>query len=197
MRLVDRADSTLVVIDAQTGFVAHHSMTERERERAGQALERAAWLVAIAGQLDIPVVVVEEGPHRARSTHPRVLDQLPEGAPVVVKTTFNLAACPDAMRALDGIGRRTTVLVGFETDTCVAESAVGLREHGYRVVVAQDASYSTGDVEHQRGLARMSSAGIELHDCEGLTFEWLPVVDEAIDTVRKAKEVFGPPPLRL
>jgi hypothetical protein len=44
---------------------------------------------------------------------------------------------------------------------------------------------------------RSSNAGIELHDCKGLTFEWLPVVDDAIDTVSRVEAVFGPPPLRL
>jgi nicotinamidase-related amidase len=53
--------------------------------------------------------------------------------------------------------RNTTVLVGFDTDACNAQSAIGLRELGFRAVVIEGATYSSHDLQHQRGLARMSA----------------------------------------
>jgi len=186
-----------VVIDAQRGFFEHGSMNDEEREQAAATLRRAGWLAGIAALLDIPAVVVEEGPDRNGGTDAGLLERLPPGTPVLTKTTFSLGARPEAVEAIRATQRGTAVLVGFETDTCVAQSAIDLHDLGYRVVVPEDTTYSTGPVEHRRGLARMSGAGVELHHCKGLTFEWLHSVEDAVRTLRAAKARFGPPPLRL
>ena len=70
------------------------------------------------------------------------------------------------------------MLVGFETDVCVAQSAIGLRERGMRVVVVEDAVYSPGEM-HERGLARMRAEGVELNHCKGLAYEWARTLERA------------------
>jgi nicotinamidase-related amidase len=55
--------------------------------------------------------------------------------------------------------RLTAVVVGFETDVCVAQSAIGLREHGFDCAVVADATFSSGEM-HARSLDRLSAAGI-------------------------------------
>ena len=87
------------------------------------------------------------------------------------------------------------MLVGFETDVCVAQSAVGLHDLGLRAVLVEDATYSTGD-QHRRGLARITHAGVEYSHCKGLVFEWLHTVEYATETFSVAVERFGPFPLR-
>jgi nicotinamidase-related amidase len=88
------------------------------------------------------------------------------------------------------------VLVGFETDVCVAQSAIGLVELGLRAVVPEDAAYTNSAVEHERGIARMTDAGVERSHCKGLTFEWLHTVDRALETFPQAAAL-GTPPWRL
>jgi nicotinamidase-related amidase len=195
--LVDRTDSTLVVVDAQPQFIAQPSMSTEEQAEAAASFERAVWLAGIATLLDIPAVVVEEGPERAGKTEPKLLERLPPGTAVHVKQTFGLVARREIVDAIYATERRTLVLVGFETDTCVAQSAIELHDLGFRVVVAEDAMYSTGALEHQRGLKRMLRAGVEISDCKGVAFEWLRLVDEAIEVVRASAATYGPAPLRL
>jgi nicotinamidase-related amidase len=197
MPLVERDRSALLVIDTQPGFVEQPKRGEQDQSTAAATLERIAWLAGIAMLLDVPVVVVEEGIERAGSTVPRVLERLPERTPVVSKTTFTVTASPHAMEAIRATGADTLVLVGFETDVCVAQSAVGLRDLGFRVVVIEDATFSTHDVQHQRGLARMFQAGVERNHCKGLFFEWTHTVERAIETVGIAKSKFGEPPVSL
>ncbi len=193
MPLLDRADSALVVVDVQPAFLRQGSMTEGEQEQARDALRCATWLAGMATSLDIPAVVVEEGPERGGTTEPALLERLAPDTPVVTKQTFSLAARREAIQAIRATGRRTLVLLGFETDTCVAQSAVELHDLGFRVVAAQDAMYSTGDLEHRRGLSRMARAGVEINDCKGVAFEWLRVVDDAIQAVRASTAQFGAP----
>ena len=70
MPLVSREDSVLVVVDAQPGFVA-------AEEAAAHALERIAWMAGLAALLDVPAVVVEEGPQRNGHTDPLILERVP------------------------------------------------------------------------------------------------------------------------
>jgi len=194
--LVDRDDSVLVVVDAQPGFFAYDGLAADDEERAATAVARIAWMAGLAALLGIPAVVVEEGPERNGHTDPRILVRLPAGTPVIEKPTFGLAAHDAAVAAIRATGRGTAVLAGFETDVCVAQSAVGLLELGLRAVVLEDAAYTNSALQHEQGIARMTGAGVERNHCKGLTFEWLHTVDRALETFPEAAAL-GTPPWRL
>jgi nicotinamidase-related amidase len=169
MPLLDRDDSLLVVVDAQPGFLA---------DEAESVVERIAWLVAVAARLGIPVVATEEEPERHGATEERVAERLPAETPVFTKATFGLAGTPEILAAVRATGRGTAVLVGCETDVCVAQSAVGLRAAGFACVVVEDATFSPGEM-HDRGLARLASDGVARNHAKGVTYEWLRTVEDA------------------
>jgi nicotinamidase-related amidase len=195
--LVRREDSVLVVVDAQPGFFApSDGLGENDAVRAAKAVSRIAWMAGLATLLDVPAVVVEEAPLRNGHTDSGILERLPDATPVVVKPTFGLAAHAEAVDAIRATGRGTAVLVGFETDVCVAQSAVGLLELGFRAVVPEDATYTNSAQEHERGLARMTGAGVERNHCKGVTFEWLHTVERALEDF-PAAQALGTPPWRL
>ena len=171
MALLDRDDSVLVVVDAQPRFLG---------AGAEPALERIAWLVAVAARLGVPVVVTEEEPDRNGATHPSVAARLPAETPVFTKPTFGLAGTPEILAAVRAAGRGTVVLVGAETDVCVAQSAIGLRESGLECVVVDDATFSPGEM-HERGLARIAAEGVARNHAKGVTYEWLRTVRDAHD----------------
>jgi nicotinamidase-related amidase len=178
MDLLERSDSVLVVVDVQPGFLARGWFSEQDAAAASAALDRAVWLVALAARLEIPVVVTEEEPERHGSTDLRVTERLPPGTPVLRKPTFGLAGTPEILGAVRGTERGTTVVVGCETDVCVAQSAIGLRDQGFECVVVVDATFSPGEM-HARGLDRLAAAGIDRNHAKGVTYEWLRSVDDA------------------
>ena len=169
MALLDRDDSVLVVVDAQPGFLD---------EAAEPAVERMTWLVAVAALLGIPVIVTEEEPERNGVTDARVTGRLPAGSTVFRKPTFGLAATPEILDAVRATERGTPVVVGCETDVCVAQSAIGLQAEGFRCVVVEDATFSPGEM-HERGLARVASEGVARNHTKGITYEWLRSVEDA------------------
>lgn len=183
MALLDRDDCVLVVVDAQPRFLG---------AGAEQVVERVAWLVAVAAQLGVPVVVTEEEPERNGATDPRIADRLPAGTPVLTKPTFGLAGTPEILAAVRAAGRGTAVLVGAETDVCVAQSAIGLREAGFACVVVEDATFSPGEM-HERGLARLAADGVTRNHAKGVTYEWLRTVAGA----HRAFAQLPPAPFRL
>jgi nicotinamidase-related amidase len=151
------------------------------------------WLAKVARQLDIPAVLTEEDPPRNGATYAAIADAFPD-ADALVKPTFGLTGTPEIAGRIEGSGRTTAVLVGFETDVCVAQSAIGLRERGMRVVVVEDAVFSPGEM-HERWLARIVAEGVELNHCKGLAYEWTRTVERSRSVLR-APEV-GEPPFRL
>jgi nicotinamidase-related amidase len=194
--LVDPSDSVLVIVDTQPGFTDQTVMSEEARTRSTRTVDRIAWLAGLAGLLDVPVVAAEEDPERNGRTEPRVAERLPAGTPVNTKQAFSLSGCAAAVGAIRATNRTTLVVVGFETDVCVAQSAIELHDLGFRVVVPADTSYTASQSEHCHGLARMAAAGIEPNSFKGLVFEWLRTVERADTLYAQAEAQFGTAPLR-
>jgi nicotinamidase-related amidase len=190
MPLVDDSDSVLVIVDAQPGFIDYEEMTDQVRATSQATVDRIAWLAGFSSLLDVPIIVVEEGPERNGHTDERITARLPVGTPIEQKETFSLAACDRAVNAISATGKRTLVVTGYETDVCVAQSAVELCDLGFRVIVPSDLTYSASADEHAGGLERTHHAGAEPNTFKGLIFEWMRTVERAEDVYRRADAEF-------
>jgi nicotinamidase-related amidase len=173
--LIDAADSALVVVDAQPGF-----LSRLEPHAAEAIVERIAWLVRVAAHLGIPIVATEEEPEHNGRTDARIAVSLTGGVVAMRKAVFGLADQDDILAAVATTGRRTVVLVGLETDVCVAHSGIGLADRGYRVVALSDATGSPAD-GHVAGLERMRDGGILVTTTKGLFYEWVRTVARAYE----------------
>jgi nicotinamidase-related amidase len=191
MPLIDRDDSLLIVIDLQPKFWSDR-LDKDDAADVGKAVARASWLAGTAMALGVPAVLTEEAPAQHGPTAVGVLLAVGRQAPVFTKPVFDLAACPDIMAAIEATGRRTAVLCGFETDVCVAHSAVGLIEAGYRVVVAADAVYSPAGAQ-AFGLARLRDLGAELVHCKGVYYDWVRTLEDALAFEREHPDLAEPP----
>ena len=174
-RLVAAADSLLVVVDVQPGFLG-----KLDEPEAARVVERIRWLVGVAGILEVPVLVTEEQPGTNGVTAERIRERVPSAVTPFVKPVFGLAACPAILAAVREAGRSTVVLAGLETDVCVLHSALGLQASGYDVAVVEDASASPG-AAHAAGVRRLSDAGVALVSTKGLFYEWVRTVERADD----------------
>ena len=178
-QLTDRDDSILIVVDVQRPFV-----DKLDEGIAGPLLNRIRWTIEMAVRLKIPVVVTAEDIESVGTTIPFIAKVLPEGTTEHDKMTFGLCGDPVILGEVESTGRRTAVLVGFETDVCVMQSALGLLQHGFRVVVLADATGSPGEC-HQAGISRMRDAGAVISTVKGTFYEWvrtLHFADEHLDS---------------
>src|SRR3954454_8713845 len=99
MTLTNHEDCVVIVIDAQPGFHPP-GLPEADKARAAQALDRAAWLVALAARLEGPVVVTEEEPEHTGPTDPRLAV-----VPALEKPTFGVAGTPAILDAIVAASR--------------------------------------------------------------------------------------------
>ena len=190
-RLLERDASVLIVIDAQPRFLVGDGTSPVDG-----IVARIGWLVGVAAVLDVPIVVTEEAPDRNGSTHPDIAARLPAGTPVHHKPAFGLAAVPAILAAVEATGRDTAVLVGMETDVCVAQSALGLLDRGLRLAVVADATYSPGTM-HDHGLRRIADAGGAVVHAKAVYYEWVRTVDAALAFERDHPDLAAPPGFSL
>jgi len=185
--LVNVSESILIVIDAQLAFLEKLPLEERQ-----PLLLRLCWLIGVAKWLHLPIVVTAEDIQGKGSVAPAITNMLPPNTPVFNKMTFDLSADPVILAAVARSGRRTLILVGLETDVCVAQSALGLAEKGYRVITVADATGSPGG-GHGIGLERMRGAGVVVLSVKSLFYECLRTVDRAHKFETECAELGAPP----
>ena len=171
--LINADDSVLIVIDVQPPF-----LDKLSREESQLLRNRICWLIGVAGWLRVPVFVTAEDIAREGGVDPQVVLALPAGIHVHNKMVFDLAADPAILADIARSGRKTAVLVGLETDVCVAHSALGLLGHGYQVAVVADATGSPG-AAHGLGLERAAGAGALITSVKSLFYEWMRTVERA------------------
>ena len=171
--LIDVDDSLLIAIDVQARFLAKLPPDE------SRALsQRICWLLGVANWLRVPLVVTAEDIPALGGVEPLVERALPEGTAVHNKLIFGLASEGAIMEAVERTGRQTAILAGLETDVCVAQSALGLLERGYRVAVVADATGAPGTAQ-AFGIERMRDAGVVVASVKGLFYEWVRTVELA------------------
>jgi nicotinamidase-related amidase len=181
--LVNVDDSVLVVIDIQDSFLLKY-----DDSVAKQLLEKVVWLLKVAAGLDVPVVAMAEDIDNAGNLNQEILSALPNGVKVHNKNAFGLAANPEILADVAATRRKTAILVGTETDVCVAQSALGLMACGYQVVVLKDAIATTAGDE-QTGLNRMHDAGAVISSVKAVTYELLRSVQNTTALFEKFPEL--------
>jgi nicotinamidase-related amidase len=164
--VIDPADSILLVIDLQPGFL--NKLSARDRELI---VDRCRFLVEVAARFDIPLFATVEDPAKNGGTAEPVHACFTRGLAQRDKRVFGLCGQADLREAILAQPKRTAVLVGMDTDVCVLQSAVGLKAEGFRSVIVSDATDAPGPARAQ-GLARAAALGVELVATRGLYYEW-------------------------
>ena len=213
--LIDVDDCVLLVIDVQDRFLEKFAESEQEI-----LMNRIGWVIDVAVRLQVPVVAMAEDIPQMGSVTPSIAKKLPPDTHVFNKMIFGLAASSEIMAALKDTGRNTTILVGFETDVCVAHSALGLLQQDYKVTVVSDACASPGSTTasrvsttashgsgnaspgsgnaspgyaHQIGLERMRQAGVVISSVKSLFYEWVRTVEGCEAFLQKYGDEIGIP----
>ena len=185
--LIDVDDSVLIVIDVQESFLKKFQDEKREL-----LLNRIGWIVDVVTRLDIPLVTIAEEIPAMGIVAPSISEKFPKDTHIHNKMVFGLSADPEILDAVKKTGRKTAILVGLETDICVAHSAIGLLENGFKVAVIADATGSPG-AAHEIGLERMRRAGVLVSSVKSIYYEWLRTVEHAIEFSDKYDQEIGQP----
>ncbi|GAB4356324.1 MAG: hydrolase [Gammaproteobacteria bacterium] len=157
--------SLLLLIDIQERLVP--AIHEHER-----VVENSAWLLNLARELGIPVLVSEQYPRGLGATVPEIRAGLAESERFE-KVHFSCVADQGCREAIAESGRDQVVVAGIEAHVCVTQSVLQLLESGRQVFVVADAVASRSPRDAEAGLQRMRQAGAQIVTREMVFFEWL------------------------
>lgn len=163
--LLDKEKSCLVVIDIQeklTPKVVH----------AKTLVEKTHWLMRLASELDVSMIVCEQYPKGLGATISSLKALFPMHQ-AVEKLSFS--ACRDALfqQELQKINRKQIILVGIETHVCILQTALDLQAAGYHVFVVLDAVSARHLNDHQVAIDRMKQNGVYIVTAEMVFYEWM------------------------
>ena len=168
--LIDVADCVLVLVDVQKVFA--DKLTDLEKQKV---VERIGWIVDVARKLDVPIVAMGEDIESNGGVIEEIKSKLPEDQVIHNKMVFGLAGEKAILKDINCTGKNCVILAGFETDVCVAQSAIGLLDYRFSVAVLADGTASPGE-GHANGLRRMMQAGVLITDLKSLYYEWMRTV---------------------
>lgn len=164
MRL--RAEDTIAVcIDYQEKLMP--AIHEGE-----EVLKRAEILIRGLQALNVPVIVTQQYTRGLGATVEPIHSALGEYEPYE-KLTFGAYDTESIKEAIDGSGRKTALVFGTETHICALQTALGLREAGYQVLMVEDCCGSRTQTNKDSGLRRAMCEGVSVACSETVLFELL------------------------
>jgi nicotinamidase-related amidase len=164
-QLIDVNRSALVIIDVQDDFLTKLPLSERR-----SLVDRITWYIRMGIYMGVPLIVTAENTPPNPSVTSEISAVLPKGQQIFDKMVWNLMGQEDIRAAVEGTQRDTFILMGLETDVCVAQSALGLQAAGYRVAVVEDCTASPIP-HHEAGIRRMRDAGVTVITSKALYYE--------------------------
>lgn len=164
-QIIQRSTSFLLLIDIQERLAPAISQGD-------DVIERNAWLLQIAKELQVPVVVTEQYPKGLGSTVAALQPFLTQ-ATWVEKTHFSVLAEPHVQAQLQGLQRPQVIVTGTEAHVCVLQSALQLQAVGFQVFIVADAVGSRVNDNKILALQRLRDAGCVIVSSEMVAFEWL------------------------
>lgn len=149
----------LVVIDVQETFV-----DGAKNPDISSILERTKNDFLLAEDKGVPFFITfEDSQDGDHALHAPLKPFLPSQSQDFTKTTYGATGLPSFADAVKTSGLSHLVVIGAETDVCVLQTVLGLRNMGFTVLLQKDAVF-TSETNPSPALRRMQQAGTVLVD---------------------------------
>lgn len=162
--MLSKDNTGLIVVDVQgkLATLMHESDT---------LIENITKLVKGAKALNLPVLWLEQNPERLGPTSEPIRQVLEKDNLPITKYTFD--GCKEATfkLAVENAKVDTWLVCGIETHICVYQTALSLRESGYRVELVTDCVSSRTAANKALALAKLTANGVILTGLEMCLYE--------------------------
>ena len=159
-------NAAILLIDVQPFFL--------DGWMAGSAdalLTRIEYLLAIANRHRLPVLATFEQPTAEKGWLPERLERrFPADGRRFTKDTFDCCNEESIREAIAGLDRECLIVAGGETDVCVLQSVLGVLALGKRVMLLEDAIFSS-EPHVGPAVRRMAAAGVIPATVKSLEYE--------------------------
>ncbi|EGQ9768008.1 isochorismatase family protein [Vibrio alginolyticus] len=164
MEMLSKGNTGLIVVDVQgkLATLMHES---------DALIENITKLVKGAKALDLPILWIEQNPERLGPTAEPIREVLESTHLPITKYTFD--GCKEATFkvAVENAEVDTWLVCGIESHICVYQTAVSLRQSGYRVELVTDCVSSRTAANKALALAKLTANGVVLTGLEMCLYE--------------------------
>ena len=161
---LDAHRSVLLIIDLQERLLP-------AIDQGVSVIEHAAWLIGVARQLQVPVLLTEQYPQGLGTTAPAIA-QLIQPEERIEKIHFSAVAEGNLLNH-PSAQRKQWVVCGTESHVCVQQTVLDLLVAGRDVAVVEEAVGSRQARDKALALERMRQNGADIVSREMVAFEWL------------------------
>ncbi|EIE9606468.1 isochorismatase family protein [Vibrio parahaemolyticus] len=162
--MLSKGNTGLIVVDVQgkLATLMHES---------NALIENITKLVKGAKALDLPILWLEQNPERLGPTAEPIREVLESTHLPITKYTFD--GCKEATFnvAVENAKVDTWLVCGIESHICVHQTAVSLRQSGYRVELVTDCVSSRTAANKALALAKLTANGVVLTGLEMCLYE--------------------------
>ncbi|HCE2221614.1 TPA: isochorismatase family protein [Vibrio parahaemolyticus] len=162
--MLSKGNTGLIVVDVQgkLATLMHES---------DALIENITKLVKGAKALDLPILWLEQNPERLGPTAEPIREVLESTHLPITKYTFD--GCKEATFnvAVENAKVDTWLVCGIESHICVYQTAVSLRQSGYRVELVTDCVSSRTAANKALALAKLTANGVVLTGLEMCLYE--------------------------
>ncbi|HHE0502003.1 TPA: isochorismatase family protein [Vibrio parahaemolyticus] len=162
--MLSKGNTGLIVVDVQgkLATLMHES---------DALIENITKLVKGAKALDLPILWLEQNPERLGPTAEPIREVLESTHLPITKYTFD--GCKEATFkvAVENAKVDTWLVCGTESHICVYQTAVSLRQSGYRVELVTDCVSSRTAANKALALAKLTANGVVLTGLEMCLYE--------------------------
>ncbi|WP_024372806.1 isochorismatase family protein, partial [Vibrio natriegens] len=146
--MLSKDNTGLIVVDVQgkLATLVHES---------DQLIENVAKLVKGAKALNLPIIWLEQNPERLGPTSEPIRVELETAHLPITKYTFDGCKEERFKLAVDNAKVDTWLVCGIESHICVYQTALSLRQSGYRVELVTDCVSSRTAANKALALAKL------------------------------------------
>ncbi|MCX7746424.1 MAG: cysteine hydrolase [Clostridia bacterium] len=160
---INAQNTILVVIDVQKTYIPGRPecwFPEIPGQNTPNKIENVKMLLQMAKRTGMETIVTYELDNTGPRDMPEdVKEALPtQNTEHFVKTFYDITKKEEIAQSLKNGGQKNVIVCGAETDVCVLQSVTGLLQKGYKVFLADDATY-TSTTLNSPALKRMDKAG--------------------------------------
>ena len=135
-----------------------------------EVLRKSEILVKGLKELNVPILVTQQYTKGLGTTVEPIHSALGEYEPFD-KLTFGAYDTPEFKAMVDETGKKNVLVFGAETHICVLQTALGLKDAGYHVIMVEDCCGSRTAENKESGLRRAMCEGVSVSCMETVLFE--------------------------
>jgi nicotinamidase-related amidase len=162
MRIL-KDESIAIIVDVQERLFPHIYESE-------QLSKNIQILIQGLKALEVPVKVTEQYKKGLGETIEPIKEMLADSW-YVEKIAFSCCDEPKFFAEIESHPKRTIILAGIEAHICLMQTAIDLKENGFRPVIVEDCVASRNPENKRIAIERMRQEGITVTSYESLLFE--------------------------